>query len=429
MKNAKLNIKNAGGVLCLLSTFATFYVTQPSTAFAQGSLTPPGAPAPTMITLSQIEPRTPISSAPFTITNPGSYYLTTNLAVSSGNGITILASDVTLDLSGFTIFSTDPANTGQGIACGVHTNIAIYNGHISGSVTNQAGTYSGSGFGNGIDAGAGYNMRVSGVSVSGCLFNGINLSGVSSVVQSCVVDTVGGYGIEANSVSDSTAFNCGGYAIYASVANNCDGESTSGSGPGVYAVSASNCRGYNLNGDGVDANSALNCVGVSSSSGAGISAGTAENCNGSSYSGTGVYATSAQNCYGSSSVSGSGVYATSAINCYGLCYGNGDGLDAAAAQSCWGTSYGSGTGVNANTANNCTASSNTGTGLYATRTAIGCDGESASGTGLYVYTGVAVGSFGHSSTGLGLQAYVANGCFGQNGSGLSEVIAYKYNMP
>jgi hypothetical protein len=41
---------------------------------AQGSLTPPpGAPAPTMKTLDQIEARTPISSAPFTISAPGSY--------------------------------------------------------------------------------------------------------------------------------------------------------------------------------------------------------------------------------------------------------------------------------------------------------------------------------------------------------------------
>lgn len=49
--------------------------------FAQGSLTPPGAPEPTMKTLDQIEARTPISSAPFTIIRPGSYYLTTNLTV------------------------------------------------------------------------------------------------------------------------------------------------------------------------------------------------------------------------------------------------------------------------------------------------------------------------------------------------------------
>lgn len=60
-----------------------------SSAFAQGSLTPPGAPGPTMLTLSQIEPRTPISSAPFTITAPGSYYLTANLSVTTNNGVTI----------------------------------------------------------------------------------------------------------------------------------------------------------------------------------------------------------------------------------------------------------------------------------------------------------------------------------------------------
>jgi hypothetical protein len=42
-----------------------------TTLHAQGSLTPPGAPAPTMKTLAQIEPRTPISSAPFTITVSG----------------------------------------------------------------------------------------------------------------------------------------------------------------------------------------------------------------------------------------------------------------------------------------------------------------------------------------------------------------------
>jgi hypothetical protein len=75
---------------------------QLSTAFAQGSLTPPGAPVPTMKTLAQIEARTPISSLPFTITNSGSYYLTTNLN-SAGQGITISADNVAIDLSGFGI--------------------------------------------------------------------------------------------------------------------------------------------------------------------------------------------------------------------------------------------------------------------------------------------------------------------------------------
>jgi parallel beta-helix repeat protein len=69
---------------------------------AQGSLTPPGSPAPVMKTLDQIEPRTPISSLPYTISESGSYYLTGPLQ-SASSGIMIEADDVTLDLMGFTI--------------------------------------------------------------------------------------------------------------------------------------------------------------------------------------------------------------------------------------------------------------------------------------------------------------------------------------
>ena len=44
-------------LMLLLSSF----ILHPSSLLAQGSLTPPGAPAPTMKTLAQIDPRTPIS--------------------------------------------------------------------------------------------------------------------------------------------------------------------------------------------------------------------------------------------------------------------------------------------------------------------------------------------------------------------------------
>src|SRR5476651_1165640 len=101
--------------------------------FGQGTLTPPGAPAPTMKSLDQIEARTPISSAPFTISASGSYYLTGNLAVTSGAGIIIAADFVTLDLNGYTISSTaaSAANAGVGLSGSSHHDITIRNGHIS----------------------------------------------------------------------------------------------------------------------------------------------------------------------------------------------------------------------------------------------------------------------------------------------------------
>src|SRR5260370_6407387 len=98
-----------------LALFLSTLDPQLSTLFAQGNLAPPGAPAPTMKSLDQIEARTPISSAPFTISAPGSYYLTKDLSVTTGNGITISADNVTLDLNGFTISSTAASATGTAI--------------------------------------------------------------------------------------------------------------------------------------------------------------------------------------------------------------------------------------------------------------------------------------------------------------------------
>ena len=100
--------------------------------FAQGSLTPPGAPAPTMKTLAQIEPRTAISSAAVTITQPGSYYLTTNLVGASGqNGITISSGDVTLDLNGFAFLGVPGSVEGIQVS-GLCTNVTVRNGNVSG---------------------------------------------------------------------------------------------------------------------------------------------------------------------------------------------------------------------------------------------------------------------------------------------------------
>jgi parallel beta-helix repeat protein len=81
-----------------------------------GPLTPPGAPAPTMKTIQEAEPRTPISQAdiPLTITKAGSYYLTENLFPANLGDqfvIEVAADDVTLDLRGFTIYGATEVTT------------------------------------------------------------------------------------------------------------------------------------------------------------------------------------------------------------------------------------------------------------------------------------------------------------------------------
>jgi hypothetical protein len=66
---------------------------------------------------AKAEKRTPISSAPFTISSSGSYYVTQNLVVSTGTAITIAASRVSLDLNGFTISSTSATPTAPACSC------------------------------------------------------------------------------------------------------------------------------------------------------------------------------------------------------------------------------------------------------------------------------------------------------------------------
>jgi hypothetical protein len=211
-------------------------------SIAQGPLAPPGAPAPTFKTLQQVEPRTPISSA-ITLTNPGSYYLTTNISVASGSAITISANDVTLDLNGFAV-TAGTAGTGI-VVPGTQRNISIRQGIVRNCP------------GDGISAGT----------VNGGLFSDLVLAnngggglaaGPNSVVQNCSALTNGsGIGVGEGSLvihctarGNSSGIGAGQYCVVTA----CVASHNSGDGIGVSLGSTvSDCLAASNAGDGVQA--------------------------------------------------------------------------------------------------------------------------------------------------------------------------------
>jgi hypothetical protein len=392
-----------------------------------------------MKSLLQVEPRTAIAGASaVTISQPGSYYLTGDIAVTNGNAIVIAADNVTLDLNGFSLCSTEPVPNGAGIALNEVRNIHIFNGAIKGGVTNTySGVFSGGGFGFGICSGYVLrNIRVDNVAVSGCLYDGIALQsqGNASVVDRCTAFTIGGTGINADSVLNSSAHDCGYSGIYAYTAENCYGSAIGSTGCGIFAQVAGNCYGYHRSAG-------------ATGSGTGLFAINAANCTGDSLHGIGLRADkTAENCYGySRNGSYYGLSAQNAINCYASNNGNDYAMYAANAQNCRAESAGSSCGMYTVLAQNCFAScAGSGTGLYAYYAALTCSGSSANGTGLsanhiaqaccgYSYgsgTGLnanqnAENCYGSSVSGTGLQAKNANFCFGTS----VNVTGNKYNMP
>lgn len=361
-------------------TFTAFAAVT-SGAAAQGSLAPPpGPPAPVFKTLDQVEARIPLvagqpgvtiqAAGNMVINQPGSYYLTGHLTISAPGvtGISILASDVTLDLNGFTLTST-AAEGGDAISVnGDYKGLHIRNGSIAGGTTRTGSVFTPAGWNKGIEVSLGSNCRVSDMSIRKTRKAGINATSGRGVntVERCSVEGSGAIGIVAPVVIDCS-----------SVDNLADGIWLGDNYPG----------------------SVSNSVGTSAGTGYGIDA----------TSGT------ATNCFGRS-VSSWGLAAEVAINCQGVS-GSGTGLRAKTATNSTGTSSG-GTGLNADTASGCAGKSGSGVGLRAD-VASNCTGSSASGEFGLVCTGTASFCRGSRNGGVAVSAPIAIGCTSGGGTIIS----------
>lgn len=215
------------------------FVTATAT-LAQGPLSPPGTPAPTMKTLDQIEARTAIPGSPavpiagphFTISQPGSYYLVGNVEVASGNGINITARNVTLDLNGFALISktVSPAAGNAINIAGNLRSIEIKNGRITGgTVRTPTGpkpwnaTFEGQGWLIGIndqELSNASGVLLSHLTVEQCGSNGIDLDGQGALFH-ISVNNNGNFGIYApkSNITNATATNNGSSGIVAQFGN------------------------------------------------------------------------------------------------------------------------------------------------------------------------------------------------------------------
>jgi hypothetical protein len=319
-----------------------------TSAFAQGPLAPPAAPAPSMKSLDQIEARTAIPKSPvvpiagphFTISAPGSYYLTGNISVSSGSAIVISAgvNDVTLDLNGFTISSTLTASSsGSGIDMpGNHNRITIRHGNItSGTTVTDAGVVTNAGFDGGIDGGVLQYVLVSQIHVSGVAGNGIVIN-QQSTISECTADNCGYRGLVGETVTSSSVDHCKFNGITATNASNCIGSSHAGIGLtcssnainctgtsatlfGLYCFgNATNCTGTSTISFGFYCEgNATNCTGISTSSSGFTCVNNATNCNGTTISGFNgmVVGGTASSCRGRNDSGGNSLVAAIAIGC------------------------------------------------------------------------------------------------------------------
>jgi hypothetical protein len=221
-----------------------------SNLLAQGSLTPPGAPAPTMKTLDQVEPRTAITSLPITIGQGGSYYLTKSFAQNfSSDAITIQGDNVTVDFCGFTVQQTNATASIVGVRINATSAIALRNAVIrNGTIAGFAAV--------GITCLGGRNCLIEDLHITQCA-GGINFQAFGSAgaagntFRHCRFTDNTGSGVTilsgasnlANTIESCESLNNGTGFSFAAAGNLIIGCRASGNTGNNYTIAAGNRMG------------------------------------------------------------------------------------------------------------------------------------------------------------------------------------------
>ena len=152
------------------------------------------------------EGRIPVSG-PTTISTPGHYIVTRDIAVSSGTVITINTTHVTLDLNGHTISSTSTAGNLIDIQSTADL-LTIRNGRLYGGAN-----------GIGANSTVGLTISMDHLEIDGCAERGIYLNGAADVdlLQSNLINNPGGIhvaGVGSNPVTGRFVGNTIGGGVY-----------------------------------------------------------------------------------------------------------------------------------------------------------------------------------------------------------------------
>lgn len=215
---------------------------------------PPGSEEARFKTLDQVEPRVHISQLPYTITNPGSYYMTCSLEGSSNNhGIIIASCEVQIDLNGFLleggsntlngIYVVDPATCEPPEPDMI--NISIYNGFVE----NWGGQ--------GLCMSNAWESRLIGLSVFENGGSGITIGG-DCQLKECVASDNTGVGIQGGedlTVIDCRAFENTDAGIIVGMATRVSGCTMAGNGGNglqtAEGATVSDCKAAENGGSGI----------------------------------------------------------------------------------------------------------------------------------------------------------------------------------